>query len=204
MDILIVYAHPSKDSFTFKILSELKRGLLDAGHTLTISDLYSMDFLSNMSEIEYQREGLQQPEKPIPEDILKEQEKLNNADGVIFLYPLWWSDCPAIMKGWFDRVYTLDYAYGYDDSLESRMKQIKYGLALCTAGNNLENLKYEGIAPAMKTIMLKDRFAYRFSNQEMIILDNTVEMEKVEAKHLTRAYEIGNKFAEQFRGDDKS
>lgn len=203
MNILIVYAHPSKDSFTYKVLTELKRGLTDAGHNITISDLYSMNFLSNMSEVEYQREGLKKTGKDIPTDVLGEQKKLNNADGVIFLYPVWWSDCPAIMKGWFDRVYTLDYAYGYDDTLDSRMKPIKYGLALCTAGNNLENLDYEGIAPAMKTIMLKDRFAYRFSNQEMIILDNTVEMDKVGKKHLARAYEIGKEFINQFIADDK-
>lgn len=198
MNILIVYAHPSKESFTYKILNELIRGLSDAEHVITISDLYSINFLSNMSETEYQREGLQQPERIRPDDVLEEQKKLNNADGVIFLYPIWWSDCPAIMKGWFDRVYTLNYAYGYDDTLNSRMKQIKYGLALCTAGNNMEILENKKIALAMKTIMLKDRFAYRFLNQKMIILDNTVEMELVEKKHLEQAYKIGNEFEKQF------
>ncbi len=204
MNLLIVYAHPSQDSFTFNIFTELKRGLTDSGHSLEISDLYSMNFLSNMSEIEYQREGLKQTDRAVPLEILEEQEKLNNADGVIFLYPVWWSDCPAIMKGWFDRVYTLNYAYGYDNTLDSRMKKIEFGLALCTAGNNLKNLEDEGIASAMKTIMLKDRFAYRFAKHEMIILDNTVEFEKVKQKHLIRAYEIGNEFVKQFSGYDMS
>ena len=46
-------------------------------------------------------------------DIAAEQEKVLAADAVIFQFPLWWYGMPAIMKGWFDRVWAFGLAYGY-------------------------------------------------------------------------------------------
>jgi len=116
MNVFIVFAHPSKNSFTFQILENLKKGLKEAGHTIEISDLYSMGFQSDLTEEEYKRESVAQINLPIPEDIRIEQQKIEESDCIIFVYPVWWSDCPAKLKGWFDRVYTVGYAYGYDNT----------------------------------------------------------------------------------------
>ena len=43
-------------------------------------------------------------------DIRQEQKKLDAADLVIFQFPLYWMGFPAILKGWFDRVYQQGYA----------------------------------------------------------------------------------------------
>jgi NAD(P)H dehydrogenase (quinone) len=45
-------------------------------------------------------------------DILAEQEKLRWADAVVLQFPLWWYGMPAILKGWFDRVFVKGFAYG--------------------------------------------------------------------------------------------
>ncbi|MBB5934274.1 NAD(P)H-dependent oxidoreductase [Streptomyces zagrosensis] len=45
-------------------------------------------------------------------DIRAEQEKLSWADAVILQFPLWWYGMPAILKGWFDRVFVKGFAYG--------------------------------------------------------------------------------------------
>ncbi len=46
------------------------------------------------------------------QDIKVEQEKLLWADFVIFQFPLWWYSVPAILKGWFDRVFASGFVYG--------------------------------------------------------------------------------------------
>jgi NAD(P)H dehydrogenase (quinone) len=45
--------------------------------------------------------------------VIAEQEKVCAADAVIFQFPLWWFGMPAILKGWFDRVWAYGLAYGY-------------------------------------------------------------------------------------------
>lgn len=55
MKVFIVYCHPSKDSFTYKIFEKFIQGLEDAGHSYIISDLYEMNFNESLSEQEYLR-----------------------------------------------------------------------------------------------------------------------------------------------------
>lgn len=187
MKVLIIYSHPSKKSYTSEVLRQLQESLQREYIEYEISDLYKMNFQTDMSEQEYEREGLIQKELPIPDDVKREQEKIESADCVIFLYPVWWSDCPAKLKGWFDRVYSVGYAYGYDetDPIEhkKKMKRIDYGLVICTAGHSNEFLDEIGITKSMKTVMLDDRLGKRFTNKEMIILGGTVELEKVRMQH---------------------
>ena len=50
MKVFIVYCHPSKDSFTNDVYKSFERGLRDAGHEILISDLYDMNFKTDISE----------------------------------------------------------------------------------------------------------------------------------------------------------
>jgi NAD(P)H dehydrogenase (quinone) len=193
MNVLIVYSHPSKRSFTYQVFEKLKKGLLESGHDLEVSDLYGINFRSDMSEEEYNREGFEKTALPIPEDVKMEQQKIEKADCIVFIYPVWWSDCPAKLKGWFDRVFTVGYAYGYDDigQSEQNMKTIKYGLVICTAGHPNDFLNQIGISESMRNVMIDDRLGKRFDRKEMIILGNTLNIEEVRERHLITVYEIG-------------
>ncbi|MBJ2125021.1 NAD(P)H-dependent oxidoreductase [Flavobacterium sp. IB48] len=182
MNILIVYAHPSKKSYTFQVLKRLKLALNNQKWNIEISDLYASNFISDMSEEEYDREGFAKTELPIPADVLAEQEKIEKADCIIFLYPVWWSDCPAKLKGWFDRVYSVGYAYGQNET-SRKMKTIPYGLVICTAGHPNEFLHEIEIAQSMEKIMIEDRLGKRFTHKEMIILGGTLNLENVMSKH---------------------
>jgi NAD(P)H dehydrogenase (quinone) len=44
-------------------------------------------------------------------DIVAEQDKLRWCDLLLIQFPLWWFSVPAILKGWFDRVFTKGFAY---------------------------------------------------------------------------------------------
>jgi NAD(P)H dehydrogenase (quinone) len=53
---------------------------------------------------------------------------------LVFIYPVWWSDCPAKLKGWFDRVLTYGYAYFYDENEERHTKiDINKAIVICSA-----------------------------------------------------------------------
>lgn len=182
MHVLIVFSHPGINSYTFRILEQLEAALRIQNWQVEVSDLYAMNFQSDMSEQEYARESLNKTELPVAADVLQEHEKIEKADCVIFLYPVWWSDCPAKLKGWFDRVYTVGYAYKHNDAVR-QMKPLKYGVALCTAGYSNETLIDLGIAQSMQTIMLNDRLGNRFEQKDMFILGGTLDRETVKALH---------------------
>ena len=194
MKVFIVYCHPSEDSLTREVRDSFIAGLESAGHSYTLSDLYAMNFTSDMSGDEYLREANYRREIPLPEDVRVEQEKVNASDAIAFIYPVFWTEAPAKLKGWFDRVWTFGFAYGDDRGI----KQLEKGLALCVAGNTLEYFDRTGLGAAMKKVMLDDRLFDRVKEKEMIILDaasrELVERELNREKHLKKAFDAGEKF----------
>ena len=185
MKILIVYAHPSKRSYTYQVLGKLVNELTRNRHNIEISDLYDMAFQTDMTQTEYDREAFADFTLPMSNDVIREHLKIEAADCIIFLYPVWWSDCPAKLKGWFDRVYAVGYAYGYDNSEHQlkKMKDIKLGHVICTAGHPNEFLAEIGVAESMRTVMLDDRLGKRFEHKEMTILGGTLNLESVRQIH---------------------
>ena len=158
MHVYVVFAHPSNKSFTREVLDAFLRGLRDAGHCYEVGDLYEMNFRTDMDLVEYQRETGLDPGVPVPEDVRAEQEKIARADALAFVYPVWWSDCPAKLKGWFERVWTYGYAYVYEGGEHAASKVgIGKALVICPAGHTEEHLEETGIAESMRRVMLRDR-----------------------------------------------
>lgn len=193
MKVFIVYAHPSANSFTYQVLETLMKGLQTSGHQIEISDLYKMNFHSDMTPEEYEREGFAKTGLLLPEDVIAEHRKIEWADCIIFLYPLWWSDCPSKLKGWFDRVYSVGYAYGYNKEGQKvrKMKMVKYGVVIITAGHPNEFLEETGIAESVRKIMLDDRLGIRFENKKMMLLGGTLDPGKVKEHHLSNVKAFG-------------
>jgi NAD(P)H dehydrogenase (quinone) len=191
MKVFIVYAHPSEDSFTRHVRDSFIRGLESSGHKYFVSDLYKMNFAGDMSEDEYKREAFYRREVPPPADVLAEQEKINACDAIVFIYPVFWSEAPAKLVGWFDRVWTYGFAYGDNRS----MKQLEKGLVIVSAGNTIEYFERTGILEAMKKVILGDRLFDRVRTKEMIVLDATSrelpDRERNWDAHLRRAFEAG-------------
>ena len=194
MNVFIVYCHPDEDSFTRLIRDSFIDGLKSSGYGCVISDLYKMNFTSEMNRDEYRREAHYRIELPVPDDVLIEQEKINSSDAVAFIYPLFWSDVPAKLKGWFDRVWTFGFAYGENRT----MKLLEKALVLVSAGNTLDYFEKTGIGEAMKKIMLDDRLFDRVKHKEMFIFEATSRetdaRELNREKHLRKAFELGKNF----------
>ncbi|MDO5559864.1 MAG: NAD(P)H-dependent oxidoreductase [Oscillospiraceae bacterium] len=166
-NIFIVYCHPSHNSFTYKVREAFIEGLKNASHSYEISDLYDMNFNPVFSEEEYLREAFYCEEKTVPEDVLKEQEKINKADAVVFIYPDFWTASPAMLEGWFQRILTYGYAYGEN----ARMKPIKKAVFLITMGGSMSDKIRREQLEAMETIMIGDRLRSRAEECEVHVFD---------------------------------
>lgn len=198
MHVYVVFAHPSRESFTAKVLRAFVRGLHDGGHTVEIGDLYAMDFKADMDIKQYKREMGADTEAPLPPDVEREQRKIERAQGLAFVYPVWWADCPAKLKGWFDRVFTHGYAYNRDKSSRKPVKlRIEKAVALCPAGQPIERLEETRVAHGMRYVMLNDRLGgsgIREASME-ILAGMGGDDGTNEKLNLERAYETGKTFA---------
>lgn len=195
MKVFIVFCHPSKDSFTYCILDSFLTGLKSAGHQFVISDLYDMKFKTDMSEEEYIKETNYRAEIPVAEDIMIEQKKIQECDAIVFIYPVFWTEAPAKLVGWFNRVWTTGFAYNPNP----KIKILEKALFLVCAGKTLQSLEETGEKAAMETVMLGDRIRNRAKNKEMIIFDgithwNEEQRNEKIPEHLAEAHRIGSVF----------
>lgn len=107
MHVCIVYAYPSLTSgHGPKILQKVLDTLREAAVDYDLLDLYRERFNPVMSEEEITQNGA----SAWP-DVQGHQAKLAGAQAWIFLYPVWWSAAPAMLKGWTDRVLASGFAY---------------------------------------------------------------------------------------------
>ncbi len=196
MNVLVVYCHPSQNSFTHSVKEAFVKGLTDAGHSAEICDLYAMGFSPIFSQSEYQREAYYDESKAVPEDVLTEQQKINHADIIAFIYPNFWTEAPALLLGWFQRVFTYGFAYGE----HPKMKTLEKALFLVTMGGSLKDAVRREQVEAMKTVMIGDRIHNRTKSSEMIVFDemtrgygNEKRRDENAQKFLNQAYDLGFK-----------
>ncbi|MBO4346039.1 MAG: NAD(P)H-dependent oxidoreductase [Lachnospiraceae bacterium] len=190
MKAFIVYCHPSDDSFTKNMCDSFIKGIKDSGNEYIISDLYRMDFKSDITEQEYLRDANYLTTPSVVPDVLAEHEKINSSDVIVFIYPIFWTEAPAKLVGWFDRVWSYGFAYG-----EKKMKKLKKAVILCSAGNTKERLEGFGLLGSMKKVMFGDRLYGRVEKTEFVLFDSTSRenplREKKWDENLKKAYEKG-------------
>jgi NAD(P)H dehydrogenase (quinone) len=116
VNVLIVFAHPEPKSLNGAFKDVSVQTLKENGNQVKVSDLYGMGFKATLDREDFL--NLENPDRfnPIAEqlhaaqtdsfarDIKDEMKKLEWADLVIFQFPVWYGDMPAIMKGWLERV----------------------------------------------------------------------------------------------------
>jgi len=130
MKVLIVFTHPNANSFNHALLERVSSGLKRAGHEVKIKDLYQEGFNPVLSS-----EDLSQLHQgDTPDRIVKEHEDLLWAEGLIFIYPLWWYAPPAMLKGWFDVVFNNKVAFEYTSEGVKGLLKHQKALVMLTAG----------------------------------------------------------------------
>jgi NAD(P)H dehydrogenase (quinone) len=101
MRILVIYAHPVETSFHAALHARVVAALRKAGHEVDDCDLYAEKFnpvLSREERLHYHETDVNQA--PVKTYV----QRLQNAEALIFCFPVWCFGLPAILKGWFDRV----------------------------------------------------------------------------------------------------
>lgn len=146
MKHLVVYAHPNPKSFCKGILDTVVRASEEKGADVRVRDLYQIGFdaiLKADDLMGYKRGKL-------PSDIAEEQEHIRWADVITFVYPVWWAQFPAILKGYVDRVFSYGFAYEYVHGVLNGLLKGKKALLFCTLGISNEEYEASGMNNSMK------------------------------------------------------
>jgi putative NADPH-quinone reductase len=108
MRVLVIYAHPLADSFAGALHRAVVAALEGAGHEVDDCDLYASGFEPVMTPVERRAYNTPNPDFSAVEHHV---ERLRAADGVVLCFPVWWYGMPAILKGYFDRVWVNGVAF---------------------------------------------------------------------------------------------
>lgn len=137
MNVLAILAHPSPKSLNRALLDTLAEGLRESGHTVRINDLYESGFnpVLTSEDLSAAKNGSG------AEDILREQELLRWAEGLVLVYPIWWHAMPAVLKGWIDRVFQFGFAFRSDSNGVQGLLTHRKALILATAGNTEDEMQ---------------------------------------------------------------
>ena len=141
MKHLIIYSNPETESFSHRILECVKEYSEEKGHEVVVRDLYAMGFNPILSG-----EELKALEKDgsVPDDVKAEHEFLFWADVITFIHPIWWS-VPAMMKGYYDRVFTYDYVYTYTEDGPKGLLTGKKAFRFNSMGSHREVFEKNGM-----------------------------------------------------------
>lgn len=160
MNYLIVYAHFNPSSFN-RALLDILTGTLGASHNVKVRDLYDMHFNPVLTDADVK--ALEQGTPPT--DIQAEQELIRWADAMVFVYPVWWSGMPAILKGYIDRVFSFGFAYTADEAGPKGLLKNKQVYIVNTTGADEETNIEDGVFQSMHN--LTDVGIFQFCGMEM-------------------------------------
>lgn len=112
MNVLVVHCHPSATSLVSAARDRAIDALHRAGHEVRAIDLYAEGFEPRLSAWE-RRNQFERPEAKA--QIGEYAAHLRWCDALVLVHPTWWSGQPAMLKGWFDRVWVAGVAYELPD-----------------------------------------------------------------------------------------
>lgn len=108
MHSLIITAHPSSHGFTHAIAQRYREAKEKNGHTVEILDLYKTELKMGYLSFE-EKSDMKKPDAT--RDAI--QAKITAADELVFVFPIWHVNMPAILKNFFDTIFTGGFAYQY-------------------------------------------------------------------------------------------
>ncbi|MCX8163047.1 MAG: NAD(P)H-dependent oxidoreductase [Candidatus Micrarchaeota archaeon] len=131
LNVVVIYSYPPDAEHGKKILEVVLNTLNQQQLNYTLIDLYSENFNPVLSVEEYKNYG-----NYTSYDVAKYQQKLKAAQIYIFLYPVWWSSPPAILKGFIDRVFLPNFAFKFENNALKGLLDGKVALVICSYGSS--------------------------------------------------------------------
>ncbi len=121
MKTVIVFNHPYEGSYCNAILDSVTKGLQQSNREYDIIHLDKDGFNPVMTAQDLKGFRDKQPVDP---KVVEYKERLEQADRVVFIFPIWWELMPALMKGFIDKVIFPGVAYDYVNGSNTRMKPL--------------------------------------------------------------------------------
>jgi NAD(P)H dehydrogenase (quinone) len=137
----------------------------------------------------------------MPKDVLAQQEKVAWADGLAFIAPVHFCSFPAILKGWIDRVWTLDFAFGltsagWHGDINGRIPLHHQRALIMTSTIFDKNAYDDGIRDAIGKVI--DDWGFRFPGIEDVehvyFYAATSATPELVKQYFQQAYELGRGF----------
>ena len=110
MHALIVVAHHDPQSLTHAVAAQVAAGLSSSGHTVEIADLAAEGFDPRYTCADHL---VHRTRATPPADVLAEQARIDRADALVLVFPIYWWSLPGLLKGWIDRVLRPGVAYRF-------------------------------------------------------------------------------------------
>ncbi|MCP4320230.1 MAG: NAD(P)H-dependent oxidoreductase [Hyphomicrobiales bacterium] len=133
--VLVVSCHPLTDSLCKDLCDHVLLRFDERGADVVHLDLYATGFDPVLSAVE----RMHYHKKPYPTDALKrETDDLVSAETLVLVFPVWWFGFPAMLKGWFDRVWAPGVAYDHADNagpIKPRLTKLRHCVAVATMGS---------------------------------------------------------------------
>ncbi len=155
MRVLVIYAHPLEDSLNATLFACVKESLAAVGHEVDALDLYAEKFDPVLSA----------DERRAYFDVAQNRsrtaryvERIEAAEGLVFVFPTWCLGPPAILKGFFDRIMVpgVSFRLEEDGTLRANLQHIRKAAAVVTYGRERPLLWWFGDPPRrMMTRYLK-------------------------------------------------
>jgi NAD(P)H dehydrogenase (quinone) len=190
MHALIVVAHPDPKSLTQNIAAHLGEGiaLSDAGNSFEIADLAGEAFDPRFTLADH---AAHRRQAPTPADVAAEQARIDRADALMLVYPVYWWSMPGLLKGWIDRVFSNGWAY--DESAEAgsvkKLRHLKVHL-VAIGGADTRTYARHGYFGAMKTQI--DHGIFDYCGARVVTSELLFESDRLDpAIHLDAARAIG-------------
>ena len=108
MRVLVIYAHPLADSFAAVLHQSVVARLRASGHEVDDCDLYALGFDPALSAAERASYNTPTPDLTA---VAEHVARLQAAEALVLCFPTWWYGMPAILKGYFDRVWAPGVAF---------------------------------------------------------------------------------------------
>lgn len=203
MHALIVVAHPKPNSLTHAVAARLAAGVRESregtgtekeagketeNHTAEIADLAAEGFDPRFTAGDF---AVHDRVAAPAADILAEQARLDRADALVLVYPVFWWSMPGLLKGWIDRVFANGWAYDEGAGIASRKKLGRLKIHLVALGGaTLRTYARHGYFAAMRTQI--DHGIFGYCGAQVVTNELFLPGESDSpATHLARAYELG-------------
>ncbi|MDP1731135.1 MAG: NAD(P)H-dependent oxidoreductase [Devosia sp.] len=135
MRVLVVHAHPVETSFNRALYDAALEALRGSGHEVDALNLYDEGFDAVMSREE--RLNYHDVPENLTPAIKPYVDRLLAAEAAVFIHPVWNYGYPAILKGFFDRIFVPGVSFVLEDGkLTPTLRNIKKVVYVTTYGGD--------------------------------------------------------------------